>query len=647
MLVGMKSRCIGLLGVLGFAHVIMVGQQQSDNQISQSHKGTVFISAQPAGVYLEKTVITPGGVESTLENTIIFNRLGSRVEYKVYGVYRQDLSGKLLSAHCVQSSSQSSVQTDVDISGNALQSRIKTGDKEYSQTTPFTGKLIGPEGSRRIMNALAPSTPQSSYQTFLCETGAVGTVTVKYIGNEALTGADGSTVAAIHVDQKLEGFPDLTALWLDASGAMLKMHQNTPFGPMETKRDDNSDSPSVAVGAELPNESYQGTMALSNIRVPNPRQVEEMDLELTQHNSSLGWPDFNDKNQTVISETPQHVVLRIRKDSPAGANETAPLRSDLADYVIPNPLLQSDDDRIIAVADQVTKGTTGPWDAALALQKWTAEHMTFDTGIAVAPASEIISNRRGTCVGYSILLASLLRAAHLPSRIKMGYVYDGGVWGGHAWAEVNIGGTWVGLDSAEYFPGSADAARFSAVTMTGKSGNLEGLGDLARLYGNLDVRVLAYTLYGKRHVVSPNAQGFALKGNRYSNPWIGLSVSKPSFMSYTHLDEHWPETTILQMEGRGQIITLHYSEGDASQSLQTQAKEFFDSHGLKGEYHAVRWGRMRALQSSTDGLSGIIAESNGSLWAVTLKGELSEQQLRTALGRITIQDLGEGETSIR
>jgi hypothetical protein len=102
------------------------------------------------------------------------------------------------------------------------------------------------------------------------------------------------------------------------------------------------------------------------------------------------------------------------------------------------------------------------------------------------------------------------------------------------------------------------------------------------------------------------------------------------------------------MEGHGQITTLHYSEGDASQSLQAQAKEFFDSHGLKGgEYHTVRWGNMQALQNSANGLSGIVAESNGSLWAVTLKGALAEQELRTVLDRITIQNLGEGETSIR
>lgn len=72
------------------------------------------------------------------------------------------------------------------------------------------------------------------------------------------------------------------------------------------------------------------------------------------------------------------------------------------------------------MAAEIAQEHTDPWSAALALQKWSSENMRFDPGIAVAPASEVVRDRLGTCMGYSILLASLARAAHVPARLKLG-----------------------------------------------------------------------------------------------------------------------------------------------------------------------------------------------------------------------------------
>jgi transglutaminase-like putative cysteine protease len=64
------------------------------------------------------------------------------------------------------------------------------------------------------------------------------------------------------------------------------------------------------------------------------------------------------------------------------------------------------------------------------------------------PASEVVRNRRGTCFGYAVLLASLARAAGIPSRFRMGFAYTHGVWGDHAWVEMLVGKQWVPMDAA-------------------------------------------------------------------------------------------------------------------------------------------------------------------------------------------------------
>jgi hypothetical protein len=72
----------------------------------------------------------------------------------------------------------------------------------------------------------------------------------------------------------------------------------------------------------------------------------------------------------------------------------------------------------------------------------------------------------------------------------MGYVYADGIWGRHAWVEVQVGGEWVPLDAAPYSPGPADAARFSFFTSGLQEGALADVGELAKLYGNINIKIV-------------------------------------------------------------------------------------------------------------------------------------------------------------
>src|SRR5262249_53239321 len=157
------------------------------------------------------------------------------------------------------------------------------------------------------------------------------------------------------------------------------------------------------------------------------------------------------------------------------------------------------------IAQQVVGNEHDLFRAAQALQSWTAAHMQFDAGIAITPASEVVRDRRATCFGYSILLSSLARAAGIPARIRMGYVYVAGAWGGHAWVEVLDGTQWIPLDAALYAPYPADAARFSVMTTSLESGTVSEVGELAKLFGNIDIQILEYTVNGHTVTVADDA----------------------------------------------------------------------------------------------------------------------------------------------
>jgi hypothetical protein len=256
----------------------------------------------------------------------------------------------------------------------------------------------------------------------------------------------------------------------------------------------------------------------------------------------------------VLEKTGDSVMLKITRPEPQGSapqGSATDSGAAMKPYLAANALLQSDDATIVNIAGEVVGKERDPWRAARALQIWTSENMQFDAGIAIAPASEVARNRRGTCFGYSMLLGALTRAAGIPSRLRMGYVYAGGIWGGHAWIDVRIKGRWIPLDAALYSPGAADAARFSFFTSALEEGTLAQMGSLAQLFGNVDVAIVEYTVNG--HVVSVpgNAAAYSIEGNTYRDPWLGFSIEKPGDFRFTDTGAVWPNKAVVAMEGPG------------------------------------------------------------------------------------------------
>lgn len=76
---------------------------------------------------------------------------------------------------------------------------------------------------------------------------------------------------------------------------------------------------------------------------------------------------------------------------------------------------------------------------------------SLDTGFATA--SEVARTRTGDCTEHAVLLAALLRAEGIPSRVVSGLVYleemagARDVFGYHMWTQALIDGRWVDLDA--------------------------------------------------------------------------------------------------------------------------------------------------------------------------------------------------------
>lgn len=597
-------------------------------QIEKSVSAVYRMGGQSMGTYTEaRRTDSNGEVLTIIDSDMVFNRLGNKLELKSTSTYHETPSGDLTAVESTSSSSQQATIIRAVITKNNIVVTTTAGGHSYDRPLSFSGQLLGPDGAKReAVERLHQKGDTFTYQTFSPELVNVVTVTDKVV--EPADSVEGESSPALKVQQSMSGMPAPVAMWLDGSGWMLREVMSSPLGDIEALRSNSVASSTPITGAVLPEETFNRSIVTSNIRLPEERLIEKIKLRITSRNPEAGWPDFSADNQTVLEKTRDHVVLEVRRLTPKGGEvrPSAPT-GDLKPYLEPNALLQSDDSEVKRIESSVVQNNDLPWRAALELQRWTAQNMHFDLGIAVVPASEVARNHGGTCFGYSVLLGSLARAAGIPSRVRIGLVYAGGIWGGHAWDEVRIGDAWVPIDSALYAPGPADAARFSVYTGSLEAGSVGNLGGLGQVLGNVDIKILEYTVNGKRTVIADDAKPYSIEGNVYRNPWLGLTVSKPASFAFTGFDLTWPQTTVVAMQGpSGQRIEIHDDSASLPTSVDDRNKSL-EAAGIKGHVILQRIAG-RNVAFAEDGQSaGVLLEGRGSLWLVKATGPDSRSLL--------------------
>jgi transglutaminase-like putative cysteine protease len=160
---------------------------------------------------------------------------------------------------------------------------------------------------------------------------------------------------------------------------------------------------------------------------------------------------------------------------------------DLREALEPEPLIQSDNERIIRRAREITARRTqwsqNPKDVARQLT--TSVYAMIDKQItfSVPNAVQVLETLRGDCNEHTVLYVAFARALGLPARTAVGLVYLNGSFFYHAWPEVWLG-EWVAVDPTfGQYPADASHIRFVI-------GGLAQQVEIVRLIGNLDIDVI-------------------------------------------------------------------------------------------------------------------------------------------------------------
>ena len=121
----------------------------------------------------------------------------------------------------------------------------------------------------------------------------------------------------------------------------------------------------------------------------------------------------------------------------------------------PSLMVTSDDPEVERLAREALRAAgEGEGARAESMRRFVHRHIRKKTlGVGFATAAEVARTGAGDCTEHAVLLAAMLRAAEIPSRVVSGLVYAeefegaANVFGYHMWTQAWIDGGWADLDA--------------------------------------------------------------------------------------------------------------------------------------------------------------------------------------------------------
>jgi transglutaminase-like putative cysteine protease len=501
--------------------------------------------------------LADGGFATHVTSELRIGRLGAVMEMTVDATFDEDRGGRLRAVRSRQNLSRQTTTMEVALAGGEATIRESAGGPVHTRTLALGEPLLGPAGIRRAIAAkLQRPGDTLAYRTWSLETSGPSRVQCTAVASETRAVA-GAPRPVLRTTMVTDGQAHPRTVWFDAEGREVRSEVASPVGQIVTLAARSEPVIPSGPGTEVPADTFARSLLRSNVRLPRARSLDKLIVQLAFDGPAPRLPGLEAADARIVRRDAGAVVLEIDRvrvpDDRRGAAEPAVGREFLAAGLFIDPT----DPQVRQIASAAIAGTTDPWERAQRLTRWVTEHMTFDAGIAFAPAVELARDRRGTCAGYAVLLASLLRAADIPARLVMGVVYVGGIFGGHAWVEAHVRGRWVPLDGAVPSGGAADAARiaFGRDALDGGPGPL--FAAFGEVVGHSKLHVLGYATAGGPVVqVDASAAPYVVDGARYHNRGLGLSLEAPPGYRFTMLDAVWPDRTMLALEGPGGRVTL-------------------------------------------------------------------------------------------
>ena len=177
----------------------------------------------------------------------------------------------------------------------------------------------------------------------------------------------------------------------------------------------------------------------SNVEITEPEKLSKIKIKI----DGLSGVLFLDGDRQSF----HHNILTIAREnlsSSSTLNNNLP--KEIAVFLKPAPLIQSDHPQIKAQVDKIIKPTDTAEQKARKIVNWVYRNIEKKPVLSVPNALEVLKNKVGDCNEHSVLTVALLRAAGIPAQMEAGLVYLHGRFYWHAWNVLYLG-KWVTADA--------------------------------------------------------------------------------------------------------------------------------------------------------------------------------------------------------
>jgi transglutaminase-like putative cysteine protease len=290
-----------------------------------------------------------------------------------------------------------------------------------------------------------------------------------------------AVVPAFRVDMAFAGLQ--TTSWITDTGEVVR--EESPLGLLSVRED-----PERAQGLAVPGRIQADLLETSavvpqtRVRIEDPRAVRRIRLQLEGAEYLFASPDLQGAGQRAADNVIEIVDPRTLTAGPADPQ--------VAQFLAPEPLLESDAPEIIAEAKLAVQGVQGTRAQAERLTRYVNALLEKKPTVSLPSAREVLRTKVGDCNEHTALYVAMARALGIPARIAVGLVYVLGARGAfyyHAWPEVYIDegggrGLWLPVDpTLNEFPADATHVRLAR-------GGLEKQAVIVPLLGRMEMEIL-------------------------------------------------------------------------------------------------------------------------------------------------------------
>lgn len=438
-------------------------------QLGDEWMGLYFGSARAGLMHLRKRARDGGGYLFSLRTRLRMQALGAdaAIDTEVQAALDAGLTLERFTFDV--SAGPARFKGEGEVQGTTVALTMDTGGERVERRielsrAPVLNANLGPMLTR---SKLEPGQTMS-FQVFDPMTLKDRTVEIEVVGPDTVV-AFGREVPATHIRQKVAGIT-LNG-WINQRGEMLRQELGLGLVARRESEEEARWGLAQARSGRAAADIAEATMVKVDGLPPRVEKLRRLTLE-------VGGVDLSEFDLSDARQVFAEGRLVITREVVGKGAQMPVLDSNLARYLAPEPLVQSDHPRIVARATDVVGETRDTVEAARKIRAWVHGAVEQKSVVGVPSALETLEKRVGDCNEHATLFAALGRAAGVPTRIAVGLVYQEGRFGYHAWNEVWTADGWLSVDPT-WDQSPVD------------------VGHLRVVYGNIDQQVLLLQIIGR------------------------------------------------------------------------------------------------------------------------------------------------------